>query len=140
MDETNGPFARAGMQPVRLFTPNEANETLPLVKRIVSDITQTGKLIRDIVDELGDESRSDPEANRLLKEINDLFLELEKLGCSYKDWNFELGLVDFPAVIDGEEVLLCWRSDEPSVMFFHGVFDGFPGRKSIPPGILNEEG
>ena len=139
MNKDSGAFARAGMEPIRIFTPREANQTLPLVKRIVSDINQTGKQIRSLVEELGEDGRDDPEANRLIEEINDLFLELEKLGCSYKDWNFDMGLVDFPAIVDGEEVLLCWRSDEPSVMFFHGVFDGYPGRKLIPSEYRDDE-
>jgi hypothetical protein len=42
-----------------------------------------------------------------------------------------MGLVDFPAMIDGEEVLLCWRSDEPEVLYYHGLEDGFAGRKKI---------
>jgi hypothetical protein len=62
--------------------------------------------------------------------------ELEALGCFYKDWNFDLGLVDFPALIDGEEVLLCWRSDEPEVRWYHPLDGGYSGRKPIPENII----
>jgi hypothetical protein len=62
--------------------------------------------------------------------------ELEEIGCSYKDWSFELGLVDFPSIIDGKEVLLCWRSDEESVKYYHGLLEGFAGRKPIPDDYL----
>jgi len=58
--------------------------------------------------------------------------ELEDIGCYYKDWNFSEGLVDFPAIIDGEEVYLCWKSNEDSIMYYHGINDGFRGRKLIP--------
>ena len=64
------------------------------------------------------------------------FEELEALGCSYKDWNFSVGLVDFPSVIDGEEVFLCWRSDEKALGYFHGPEEGFTGRREIPAKYL----
>ena len=63
--------------------------------------------------------------------------ELEEIGCFYKDWNFTIGLVDFPAIIDGKEVLLCWRSDEDDILYYHGFEDGYAGRKEIPDKYLN---
>lgn len=132
-------FAEAGMSLVRLFTPREANETLPLVKRIVEDVNQTGRRLRQRVAELRQEAQGDSEIRKMADELSDLFDELQSLGCSYKDWGFEMGLVDFPAVIDGEEVLLCWRSDEPSVRFYHGLYAGFVGRKPIPEDFLEAE-
>lgn len=43
----------------------------------------------------------------------------------------EQGLVDFPAVIDGREVLLCWKDPESEVAFWHTLEAGFPGRKPL---------
>jgi len=54
---------------------------------------------------------------------------LEELGVVLKD--LDLGLLDFPSERDGEEVLLCWRVGEDSVVFWHGLADGFAGRKPI---------
>jgi hypothetical protein len=68
--------------------------------------------------------------------VEDLTRELEDLGCYFKDWNFEKGLVDFPAVIDGKDVFLCWHSDEPDIRWYHGLEDGFHGRKPIPEQFL----
>lgn len=68
-----------------------------------------------------------------------LFDELEELGCFYRDWNFEKGLVDFPAIIDGQEVLLCWRSDEPELLYYHDYAAGFAGRKPIPREYLDDD-
>jgi hypothetical protein len=119
----------------KYFTPQEANRRLPLVKGIVADIIQKGKRARMIMASTqGDEPPAEIEI--LQEEIEELMGELEVLGCFYKDWNFEIGLVDFPAVINGEEVLLCWRSDEPFVRWYHGLEDGFPGRKLIPENLL----
>ena len=74
----------------------------------------------------------------LQEEIEALMKELEDLGCFYKDWNFEIGLVDFPALIQGEEVFLCWRSDEKNIRWYHPVEEGYAGRKLIPENLLEE--
>jgi hypothetical protein len=55
--------------------------------------------------------------------------ELHALGVQVKD--LDEGLVDFPAVREGEEVLLCWRVGEAEVGYWHGLADGFAGRRPI---------
>jgi hypothetical protein len=116
----------------KYFTPKEANKTLPLVKKIVEDILNNAKQIKYYVETLGQEAENNVNVLALAEEINSYMNELEEIGCSYKDWSFELGLVDFPSVIDNKEVLLCWRSDEDSIKYYHGLFEGFIGRKLIP--------
>lgn len=54
---------------------------------------------------------------------------LELKGVELKD--IELGLVDFPAMLNGEEVLLCWRQGEDKITHYHGIYEGFAGRKPI---------
>ena len=63
-------------------------------------------------------------------------LELEELGCYFKDWDFKVGLVDFPAKIEGEEVFLCWKSDEETLGWYHPIEGGFQERKPIPEHLL----
>lgn len=116
----------------KIFTVKEANQTLPLVRRIVADILATGSCIRDLTFEKGRQTQDDHRVNELLDRLDEHFEELDELGCMYKDWNFTTGLVDFPAVVNGREVLLCWRTDEPSVTHYHDPQDGYPGRKIIP--------
>lgn len=123
----------------RYFTPKEATRTLPLVKRIVSDIGETGQSLTERIRELGAGASADPEVKRMADELDDLLQELQDLGCTYKDMSFSKGLVDFPAMIDGEEVLLCWRSDEPAIIYYHALEAGYPGRKPIPEAYLNAE-
>jgi hypothetical protein len=119
----------------KIFTPQEANKRLPLIKKIVEDILEKGREFRSML--RGPQGKKPPEeALRVADEIEELMHELEALGCFYKDWNFEMGLVDFPALIGGQEVLLCWRSDEPDVRSYHGVDDGYAGRKAIPEELL----
>ena len=62
--------------------------------------------------------------------------ELETIGCYYKDWGFDKGLIDFPARIGGEDVYLCWRSDENEVAWYHPVEGGYAGRRPIPAELL----
>ncbi len=66
-----------------------------------------------------------------VSEANDIIDSIQRAGCQLK--SVELGLVDFPAVINGREVLLCWRLGEPEVMYYHGWHDGYAGRQPILP-------
>jgi hypothetical protein len=123
------------MQSKKYYTPQEANQSLPLVRRIVEDILARAKEVKALMnDGVGDSNRK--QYDKLLSVVEDHTRELEDLGCFFKDWNFEKGLVDFPAIIDGKEVLLCWHSDEPEVRWYHGLEDGFHGRRPIPDHFL----
>ncbi len=115
----------------KLFTPQEANRRLPLIKNIVTDILEKGRALKQLLSQV--KGQEVPlQCVQLQGEMEVLMHELEELGCFYKDWNFEIGLVDFPAIVNGEEVLLCWRSDEKELQYYHSLDEGFSGRKSIP--------
>ncbi|HET6266223.1 MAG TPA: DUF2203 family protein [Acidobacteriota bacterium] len=43
----------------------------------------------------------------------------------------DIGLVDFPAMLDGEEILLCWKYGEKTIRYYHGLTEGFAGRKPL---------
>ncbi len=116
----------------KFFTPAEAKLTLPLVRKIVKDILDTSREIRLLAEDLDGVIEDDPQLKKLAGDINGFINELEEIGCFYKDWNFSIGLVDFPAIIDGQEVMLCWRSDESEIKFYHDVDEGYAGRKPIP--------
>ena len=117
----------------KVFTPEQANRMLPLVRRIVTDILQAGQTLRamSMQTQTGTQVR---EIESHEHRLEGLLRELEALGCAYKDFNFDLGLVDFPAVIDGRPALLCWRSDESAVLYYHGYQDGYVGRRPLPEG------
>ena len=124
-------------QEVKIFSPKEAALRLPLVKKIVDDILRTGQEIRALSVKIGSHAEEDPQIIRFMGLLEELFEELESLGCSYKDWNFTFGLVDFPSMIEGREVFLCWRSDEKGLKFYHEIDEGFSGRKLIPEKYFN---
>jgi hypothetical protein len=117
----------------KYFTPAEARNTLPLVKKIVKDILDTSKEMKLIADDFGIKNiNNNPRLRKMADEIDGFISELEEVGCFYKDWNFTIGLVDFPALIDNREVMLCWKSDEDEIKFYHDIDSGYPGRKPIP--------
>jgi hypothetical protein len=70
-------------------------------------------------------SRRESEAERLRNAVE----QLQDLGCLVKD--LDTGLVDFPTLFRGQEVYLCWKLGEASIEFWHGVDEGFRGRKTI---------
>ncbi len=103
---------------------------LPLVRAIVRDILERGDILRS----LGSEGRGvSPRFQKAMDDISALTQELEDLGCRYKDAGFCLGMVDFPACINGQEILLCWQSDEDLVCHYHRKDEGYAGRRRIPP-------
>ena len=116
----------------KFFTPAEAKLTLPLVRKIVKDILDTTREIRLLAEDLDGVIEDNPQMKKMASDINGFMNELEEIGCFYKDWNFSIGLIDFPAIIDGREVMLCWRTDEDDIKFYHDVDEGYAGRKPIP--------
>jgi len=122
---------------MKIFTPAEANRTLPLVRSIVADILEGARELRGRT-ALSRDPDADEELEQVRQDILELMQEIENLGASYKDWDFKVGLVDFPARIEGKDVLLCWRSDEPEVAWYHEADRGFAGRRRIPESLLRE--
>ena len=118
------------MKAMRYFTPDQASHMLPLVRAIVRDILEKGNDLRS----LGTEGRGvSPSFQKAMAEITSLVGELEELGCSYKDIGFQTGLVDFPALINGQEIYLCWQSDEDAIVHYHRHDEGSAARRRIPP-------
>ncbi len=111
----------------RLFTRSEAERTLPLVRQIVADVLETGRRIRAL-----DKDSAADELPGLEAVLEEHIRELESIGCYYKDWDFSIGLVDFPAEIDGQTVFLCWRSDESGLAWYHPMEEGYQGRRPLP--------
>ena len=56
--------------------------------------------------------------------------QIDAAGAQIK--SLEEGLLDFPSMRDGEDVLLCWKLGEDEIRYWHGVEEGFAGRKPLP--------
>ena len=123
----------------KIYTPAQANRALPLVRRIVDDILEQAREVRALAELSGEENAEhDPDVRAGQKEVDRLLDELAGLGLEFKDPEFETGLVDFPAEIDGRPVLLCWNGSEDSVTHFHGVTEGYASRQPIPAELLED--
>jgi hypothetical protein len=129
----------------RFFTVEEANARLPLVRAIVSDMTS---LARDVLDrrqrlavllEGRKASSGDAytdELRSMQKMLEQDSVRLEEYAQELKDLGVEAkgaveGLVDFPAIMEGREVCLCWRLGEPEVLYWHEVEAGYAGRQPL---------
>jgi hypothetical protein len=130
----------------RHFTPEEANELLgevrPLAESLVAHrqafaaaAARHAHLTGQIAGNGGDfdlaETRAGAEKlEREAEAVAEAVESLQRLGVLVKD--LDRGLVDFPALRGGDEVLLCWQVGEDEVAFWHGVDEGFAGRKPLP--------
>ena len=132
----------------RHFTPEEANALLEQVRPVAESLVahrraftvaaaRRARLTQRISGNGGDfdprePSELDEQLQREAEAVAQAVDELQGLGVLVKD--LDRGLVDFPALRDGEEVLLCWQVGEGEVAFWHGLEEGFAGRKPLDPG------
>jgi hypothetical protein len=128
------------------FTVEDANRTLPLVRRIVSDAVRDYWRWQDKVrqyedvaaqrglDEPGElaevAEQLERETEALARDIDGYIAEIRQLGVEFK--GFDTGLVDFPGEMGGKPVLLCWQLGEESVQYWHEEDAGFAGRQPLP--------
>lgn len=132
---------------MHLFTVDQANRTLPLVRKIVEDVVREHRRWQEAVVELdlvGTASLAglpDPRMaviekriQKSTREMDSFHAELETLGIQLKDRR--IGLIDFPSELEGQPVLLCWQLGEPSVQFWHAADSGFAGRQPLSPTLV----
>ena len=138
-------------KPARLFTIEQANATLPLVRAITSDLAVLAKDVverrhrlalltsgRDLKagDPYSDElAQMEAELERDAMRLQEYVEELRELGVEPK--GAVEGLVDFPCRLDGRLVLLCWKLGEPEVLYWHDLDAGFGGRQPLTAGSVS---
>lgn len=138
------------MAEVRIFSLEEAERTLPLVRRILIDLQAEYDTWRQAMGDyelLAAGSRADTGETPALTtardavtvaadRVNGLLLELEEVGCVFK--GIDEGLVDFYALREDRLVFLCWRLGEERISNWHEVDSGFAGRQEIDPSLFSE--
>jgi hypothetical protein len=67
--------------------------------------------------------------DKALAETKATLAEIDEIGVQVKD--LEQGLLDFPSMLDGKTVLLCWKLGEKEIGYWHSEEDGFAGRKPL---------
>ncbi len=78
------------------------------------------------------------EHNQLAESLKSALNRILETGCVIKD--LEVGLLDFPAIIDNQDVYLCWKLGEDRIRFYHRQDEGFSGRKPLDPRDLGPGG
>ena len=132
---------------MQLFTVDQANRTLPLVRKIVEDVVREHRRWQEAVVELdlvsagAQPALPDPRVvalekriQKMAREVDGFQAELESLGIQLKDRR--IGLIDFPSELDGRPMLLCWQLGEPSVQFWHDLDSGYAGRQPLLPTLV----
>jgi hypothetical protein len=140
----------------RYFDRDEAEELLPMIAtalvvarehkqemdRLDRDLSQAAAKIMMLGGWLP--PHRELAEKRLLREqakekVTQAVNEIHETGCVVKD--LDEGLVDFPSLRDGQEVYLCWKLGEEHIGYWHGLTEGFAGRKPLenagpeePPG------
>jgi hypothetical protein len=121
----------------RHFTLEEANALLPRLEPLLADL-------RKARDELTDAEAhealagaasgngggtSGRQVGEALLEVRRMLAALEELGIVLRD--IDRGLIDFPAILEGREVYLCWEKGEDAIGFWHHLDAGFGGRQPL---------
>jgi hypothetical protein len=130
----------------RYFTAEQANEVLREVRPLTEELVEHRRALLELQElqsslnqriagnggnveprELQDvQERLDEEVAGIARCV----ARIHEAGGLVKD--LDAGLVDFPARREGVEVLLCWRLGEEEVGYWHGLEEGFSGRKPLP--------
>ena len=127
----------------RIFSVEEADRALPLVRRIVLDLQAEYPAWREAVGhfeltsaglrhedgETGDLTSAQRAVAESAERINGYLTELEQIGCVFK--GFEAGLVDFYALREDRLVFLCWRLGEAHITHWHELDAGYAGRRPL---------
>ena len=141
--------------PNRTFTLAEAQELLPILEGLLRKALEAKKRIEQIDGGFQDINRRilmhggmmldivplaklRAERDKLNQTVVDTLAEIAAMGVQVKD--LDIGLLDFPCVVEGKVVLLCWKLGEKAIGHWHGVDEGFAGRKRIDERIANARG
>jgi hypothetical protein len=130
----------------RTFTLEEAESLLPVLESLLR-VAIDGKQLVEAVDAEFQEvahrvflnggtylnivqlARRKAEREKSVQRIKDSLAEIDATGVQVKD--LDIGLLDFPCEVNGRTVLLCWKLGEKGITHWHGISEGFAGRKPV---------
>ncbi|MFQ5948611.1 MAG: DUF2203 domain-containing protein [Acidimicrobiia bacterium] len=117
----------------RYFTLEEANGLVPEVVRRMEEVAAARHQFGEAIEAAAERARGDGHGGTESMEVGE---ELQGMLQRFHDEGIQVkgvspALVDFPALVEGREVLLCWREGEEEIRFYHSPETGFAGRRSI---------
>ena len=126
-----------GMRFDKHYTREEARQLLPQLREWLGRLNQLREDLQRLEKRLGGLMGQGHDTGgemvnqwiRALAEMQQILAEFQRRRIFIKDVG--RGLVDFPAIIGGREVFLCWESDEEDVEFWHELESGFSGRERL---------
>ena len=138
----------------RNFTLDEAQSLLPILESLLRTAIDGKKLIETVDHELQELAhkvflsgglslnivqlaRRKAEREKTIQNVKDALAEIDATGVQVKD--LDIGLLDFPCTVGGNTVLLCWKLGEKGITHWHGVEEGFAGRKPIDERIAGKK-
>jgi hypothetical protein len=121
----------------RHYSVDEANALLPRVKPVLRKLRDAKDMLTDEdAHEVLSEAAPTNGGGESGRQVGEAFLEVRRLlgalqeaGIVVRD--IDRGLIDFPAVLDGEEVYLCWELGEDGVEYWHDLESGYRGRQPL---------
>ena len=119
------------------YTREEARALLPQVRKWLEQLNRLRKDLERYDKRLGGLTEQGHDIGgdtvnswiRALAEMQEVLSEFQRRRIFVKD--LERGLVDFPAIMGGKEVFLCWEQDEEDIEFWHELDTGFGGRERL---------
>jgi len=131
---------------LRIFTLTEAQTLLPVVEALLRRAQTSRRCVEELELEMQQlnqaiffaggthvnivtVARRRAERDKAVQETKDTLAEIDAIGVQVKD--LDKGLLDFPSVLDGKSVLLCWQMGEKEIAHWHLPEDGFAGRKPL---------
>jgi hypothetical protein len=131
---------------MKTFTLDEAQALLPIVQSLLNRAIEAKQAAGTLQEEMQELVRHifisggvlvDIAATHkrklaleaLVQRAKDAIEEIDAIGVQVKD--LDTGLLDFPCMLEGETVLLCWKRGEERIEFWHRIEDGFAGRQPI---------
>ena len=136
----------------RTFTLQEAQELVPVLGALLRSAMEAKKAADQIEDNFKQVSNRvflsggtlldvaqlagrKRQREKLLQQVKDGLAEIEATGALVKD--MDIGLLDFPCLVDGSTILLCWKLGEETIAHWHGTNEGYRFRKPITEKIAN---
>ena len=130
----------------KYFDRREAEELLPAIESFLEEAQKQKRALDSITAEISNAAlrimmlggslppfaelnRKKNQREKVAEQLNQTVEEIQQTGCVVKD--LDTGLVDFPSLRGGEKVYLCWKLGEERIGYWHGIEEGFAGRKPL---------